>query len=91
MRLVVSNPTALLASNGSENSFRNEFSMEIDSQSDYTQRPLSVAEELDKAIKDGYAPMQTVWFETLASKIQKEISLYENGGRRGDYLERTYS
>ena len=32
VRLGASNPTALLASNGSENSFRNEFSMEIDSQ-----------------------------------------------------------
>ena len=62
---------ALLASNGYENSFRNEVSMEIDSKSDYTQRPLSVAEELDNAIKDGYAPMQPVRFETLASKIQK--------------------
>ena len=80
MRLGASNTSALLASNGSETSFRNEVSMEIDSQSDYT--PLSVAEELDKAIKDGYAPMQPVRFETLASKIQKE--------RYGDYLERIY-
>ena len=63
--------------------------MEIDSQSDYT--PSSVAEELDKAIKDGYASMWHVRFETLASKIQKEMTLYENGRRRGDYLERTYS
>ena len=36
--------------------------MEIDSQSDYKQRSLSVAEEMDKAIKDGYAPMQPVRF-----------------------------
>ena len=55
MRLGASNLTALLASSGSENFFRNEVSMEIDSQSDYT--PLNVAEELDKSIKDGYAPM----------------------------------
>ena len=44
----------------------------MDSLSDYIQKPLSVAEELDKAIKDGYAKMQPVQFETLASKIQKE-------------------
>ena len=35
--------------------------------------------------------MQPARFETLASKIQKEMTLYENGGRRGDYLERIYS
>ena len=39
-RLGASKLTALLASNGSENSFQNAFSMEIDSQSDYTERPL---------------------------------------------------
>ena len=91
VRQGASKPTALLASNGSENSFWNEFSIKIDSQSDYIQRSLSLAEELDKDIKDEYAQMQTVRFETLSSKIQKEMTLYENGGRRGDYLERTYS
>ena len=58
VQLGSSNPTALLASNRSETIFRNEVSLEIDLQSDYT--PLSVAEELDKTIKDGYAPMQPV-------------------------------
>ena len=43
VRLGASNPTALLASNGSKNSSRNEVLMEIDSQSEYTQRALSVA------------------------------------------------
>ena len=30
--------------------------------------------------------MQPVRFETLASKIQKEMTLYENGGRIYSYL-----
>ncbi|GFW88993.1 paired domain-containing protein [Trichonephila clavipes] len=32
--------------------------------------------------------MQPIKFETLSSKIQIEMSLFEDGGRRGDYLER---
>ncbi|GFY24568.1 hypothetical protein TNCV_1016141 [Trichonephila clavipes] len=35
--------------------------------------------------------MQPIKFETLSSKIEKEMSLFENGGKVGDYLERTYS
>ncbi|GFV55678.1 hypothetical protein TNCV_754781, partial [Trichonephila clavipes] len=50
------------------------------------QTPLSVAEELDKVIKEGYTPMQPIRFKTMSSKIQKEMSLFENGERRGDYL-----
>ncbi|GFY27160.1 transposable element Tcb1 transposase [Trichonephila clavipes] len=39
----------------------------------------------------GYAVMQPNGFETLSSKIQKEKSLFENEGKRVDYLERTYT
>lgn len=96
-RLDASNPTALLTAHATGSSISNEVNLEIDSEFDSitesicTQKPLSVAEELDKVIKEGYAPMQPIRFETLSSKIQKEMSLFENGGRRGDYLERTYS
>ncbi|GFV09047.1 hypothetical protein TNCV_614321, partial [Trichonephila clavipes] len=48
-------------------------------------------EEPDKVIKELYAPMQPVGFETLSSKVQKEMPFSEKGGKRGDYLERTYS
>ena len=69
MQLGASNPTALLAFNGSENSFQNEVSMEIDSQSDCTQRPLSVAEELDmKMEKDVVLPERT--YSYLMKKSQ---------------------
>jgi hypothetical protein len=96
-RLDASNHTALLTADATGSSILNKVTLEIDSDSDSitesicTQELLSVAEELDKVIKEGYAPMQPIRFETLSSKIQKEMSLFENGGRRGDYLERTYS
>jgi len=90
---------ALLTAHATGSSISNEITLEIDSDPDSitetesicTQKPLSVAEELDKVIKEGYAPMQPIRFETMSSKVQKEMSLFENGGRRGDYLERTYS
>ncbi|GFY00248.1 hypothetical protein TNCV_4710501 [Trichonephila clavipes] len=61
--------------------------------SDKPTMPLSrliVAEERDKVIKEGYAPMQLIRFETLSSKIQKEMSLWENGGKHVDYLVTYY-
>ena len=65
--LGASNPTVLLASNESENFFRNEVSIEIDSQSNCRQILLSVAEELDKAIKKGYTP--TFMWDSIKLKI----------------------
>ncbi|GFT62846.1 hypothetical protein TNCV_1606721 [Trichonephila clavipes] len=35
--------------------------------------------------------MHSIRLDTLSSKIQKEMSLFANGLRRGDYPERTYS
>ena len=35
--------------------------------------------------------MQPVQFETLESKLQKKMTLYENEGKCGNYLERAYS
>ncbi|GFT86432.1 hypothetical protein TNCV_3259331 [Trichonephila clavipes] len=96
-RLVASNPTAVLQAHATGSSISNEVTLEIDSHSDSitesicTQKPLSVAEEPDKVIKEGYAPMQAIRFETLSSKIQTKCLFFENGGRRGDYLGRKYS
>ncbi|GFV62739.1 hypothetical protein TNCV_3101121 [Trichonephila clavipes] len=51
-----SNTTAVLTADATGSSIPNEATLEIDSHSDLicTQKPLSVAEELDKVIKEGY-------------------------------------
>ncbi|GFS79835.1 hypothetical protein TNCV_750211 [Trichonephila clavipes] len=91
-RLDASNPTALLTAYATRSSIFNEVTLEIDLHFDSivetmcTQQSSSVTEELDKVIKDKYAPMQPIKFETLSSKIQKEMSLFENGWRHGDYI-----
>lgn len=94
-RLDASNHTATLAANSDQSFFPDIVTVGIESnsspKSDLMEVSLSVAEELDMIIKEGYAPMQPIRFETLTSKVQKEMSLFENGGKRGDYLERIYS
>ncbi|GFV15912.1 hypothetical protein TNCV_988951 [Trichonephila clavipes] len=89
-KLDASNLTALLTAHETGSSISNEVAFDIDSHFDTitesicTQKPLSVAEELDKIIKAVYA-MPLIRFETLSSKIQKKMSLFENEGRRVDY------
>ena len=53
--------------------------------------PVSITEELDHVVKEGQSLMQPVRYETLLSKIQKEMTLFENGGTCGDHLQRAYS
>ncbi|GFW38180.1 hypothetical protein TNCV_3839081 [Trichonephila clavipes] len=71
-RLDASNLTAKLTAHAAGSSISNEVTLEFDSHSDsktesiYTQNPLSVAEELDKVIKEGYAPMQFIRVETMS-------------------------
>ncbi|GFX49936.1 hypothetical protein TNCV_1031861 [Trichonephila clavipes] len=80
-RLDASNPTVLPTPHATGSSITNEVTLKIDLHSDSitksicTQKQVSVAEELDKVIKEGYALMQPIRFETLLSKIQKEMSL----------------
>ncbi|GFV61148.1 hypothetical protein TNCV_2100231 [Trichonephila clavipes] len=78
-RLDASNPTALRTTHATGSSVSNESHLKTDSDSKTesigAQKPLSVADELEKVIKEVYAPMQSIRFETLSSKIQKEMSL----------------
>ena len=46
--------------------------------------PLSIEEELDRVIKEGQSPMVPVGNVTLLPKIQKEMTLFENGSTRDD-------
>ena len=50
--------------------------------------PLSFEDELNCVIEEGQSPIQPVRYETLLSKVQKEMTLFENGGIRNNYLER---
>ncbi|GFV46943.1 hypothetical protein TNCV_3033401 [Trichonephila clavipes] len=67
-RLDVPNPTALLTPHATVSIISNKVTLEIDSHSDSitesicTQKPSSVAEELDKVIKEGYAPQNTAYY-----------------------------
>ncbi|GFV13775.1 hypothetical protein TNCV_3957901 [Trichonephila clavipes] len=47
------------------------------------QNPLSVAEELDK---ERHGPMEPIRLETISSKFEKEMPLFENEGD----VEKTY-
>ena len=48
-----------------------------------------IIDELNKAIKKAHLPSIPIRCETLSVKIQKEILLFENGGTRSDFLQRS--
>ncbi|GFU96776.1 hypothetical protein TNCV_2193531 [Trichonephila clavipes] len=80
-RLEASNATALPTAPATGSFISNEVTLEMDSLFDSitkslcTQKSFSVAVELDKVIKEKYAPMKPIKFETLSSKIGKEMCL----------------
>ncbi|GFV93895.1 hypothetical protein TNCV_1811501 [Trichonephila clavipes] len=66
-RLDAPNSTALLKAHVTRSSISNEVTLKIDSYSDSitesicTQKPLSVAEELDKVIEEGYGQLNAAY------------------------------
>ena len=102
-RLDATNPATSLTANESESevelSVSNEALLEIVSDSsDSSSESISFAlknskritNELNKAIKKAHLPSIPTRCETLSIKIQKEMVLFENGGTRGDFLQRAY-
>lgn len=54
------------------------------------EEPLNISDELNEAIKKAHLPRIPIRCQTLSVKIQKEMLLFENGGTRGDFLQRAY-
>lgn len=71
-----------------------EVHQEVDLVSDdEIEMPISIEEQLNLAVEKGLnssrkAPAKT---ESTSSKIQKEMSLFEGGGSRGDHLQKIYN
>ena len=86
-RLNTSNPALVRVSVESDTS---DLTKELEMVPESVSNPLSIEEELDRVVKEGQPPKQPVRYETLLPKLQKEMTLFENGGTRGDYLERAY-
>lgn len=51
---------------------------------------LNISDKLNEAIKKGHLPRIAIRCETLSLKIQRKMLLFENGGTRGDFLQRAY-
>ena len=75
-RLNASNPALVRASVESDTL---DLTKEPEMVPEFVSNPLSIEEELDCVIKEGQSPMQPVRYETLLSKILKEMTLFENG------------
>lgn len=51
----------------------------------------SAADELNKALEEGIKPPLQIHKMSVKSLILKEMALFENGGKRGEYLEDIYN
>ena len=58
--------------------------------SESVSNPLSIEDELNSVIKEEQSLMQPVRYETFLSKVQKEMTLFENGSTRNDYVKIYY-
>ena len=52
----------------------------------------TISEELNEVMEKGLAPIQTlpIRVESITSKIQKKMSLFESGATRGNQLQKAY-
>ena len=75
-RLNASNPALVKALDESDTL---DLTKEPEMVPEFVGNPVSIEEELDRVIKEGQSLMQPVRYETLLSKIQKEMTLFENG------------